>query len=129
MLNISKQFDYAIQLIVALSKLKKNELLSLRQFSEKSNISFLFLQRIARALKEVGIIDSVRGMKGGYYLTKDPHKVNLLEVYEAVEGKYGMTKCMNGKGCAHSKQCSARPVFDKVNTSVEKALLSTYVLN
>ena len=80
MIKISKQVDYAFQLISELSKLEKNALLSLKTFSIKSNISFLFLQKIARSLRGAKIIKSVKGKNGGYMLVKKADKISVKEV-------------------------------------------------
>lgn len=128
MIHMSKQTDYAVQLLIALSKMKKGEYLSLRAFSEESNISFLFLQRIVRSLKEAGIVDANRGVHGGYYLVKDPKKVTLKDLMEAVEGRFGITRCLKGQNCMRSKTCASKKVFTKVNREIEQLLNSVSVL-
>jgi len=48
------------------------------------------LQRLARA----GLVDSVRGVGGGFVLRGDPAKITLLDVYEALEGKFEVSGCL-----------------------------------
>jgi len=124
---MSKQVDYALQLLIALSKCSKDEYLSLRTFSQESNISFLFLQRIARSLKDAGMIDASRGVHGGYFLTKEADRISLKELIEAVDGPFGITSCTRGKDCPRRGKCPARKVFDEVNKKIEKILASTSI--
>lgn len=131
MLHISKQVDYAIQLVYALAALKKGEYLSLRMFSEKSNISFLFLQRIARSLKQARLLEASRGVHGGYFLIREANSITLKELIEAVEGPFGISKCMlkGAKKCVRADKCTNRPLMVQVNTQINNLLSQTYVMN
>ena len=131
MITISKQIDYALQLLIALSELKKGETLSLRKFSKESDISFLFLQRIARSLKKAKMVDAGRGVHGGYFLLKNPKKITVLELLEAVEGPFGIASCMKGtkQHCCRMKVCTAKKLFSKINKKLEKILSETFILS
>ena len=130
MITISKQIDYALQLLIALSKQKKGETMSLCKFAKDSNISFLFLQRIARSLKKADIIEATRGVHGGYFLKKNPKKITVLELLEAVEGPYGITSCMRSKKhCPRCKTCTALKLFTKINDELKEILSKTYILS
>lgn len=128
MIHVSKQVDYALQLLIALSKLEKDTFLSLRKFSSDSNISFLFLQRIARALKEADMIDATRGVHGGYFLITDPYKITLKELMEAIEGPFGITTCCK-ESCSREKGCSSKKVFLNINKQIEKMLDTTFIIS
>ena len=120
MIKISKQTDYALQFLIELSKLKKGELLGLRKFSNKSSISFLFLQKIAKSLKTAGLIEAMQGKSGGYYLNKSIKRISLKEVIEAVGGQYGVADCSKDCNCDHTKTCNLKEGLDKVNKQVIK---------
>lgn len=121
MIKISRQVDYAFQLILELSKLEKNALLSLKRFSNKSNISFLFLQKIAKSLREAVIIRSVKGKNGGYRLVKPADKISIKEVIEAIEGPYGIVECTKkGGSCEKEDHCSVKKGIAKLNKQVIK---------
>lgn len=132
MLQFTKEVDYGLQLVITLSKLDNKELLSLRNFSKDTGISFLFLQRIAKKLKDANIIEATKGAQGGYTLKKNPLKVSLKEIIEALEGDYAIIHCLRGKcGCKREKTCESRKVFKKINNHLvdylEKMKLSDFV--
>lgn len=127
MISINRQSDYAIQLVVALSKVTKESPLSLKKFSIESNISFLFLQRIARSLKNDRIIDSSRGMYGGYFLIKDIKKITVKQIMEAVEGPFGITACFRGHTCPRAKTCTSKQVLNSLNLQLNKILSNMIV--
>lgn len=121
MIKISKQVDYAFQLIAELAKLEKNASLSLKKFSLQSNISFLFLQKIAKLLREAGIIESIKGKNGGYMLVKPLEKLSVKEVIEAVEGKYSAVECASdAKCCEKNKKCSMKSGFNIINKQINE---------
>jgi len=127
MIRFSKELDYAIQLIVKLAQLSNNELLSLKSFSEQREISFLFLQKIARALKSAHIITSTRGSQGGYKLARVSEKISLKDILEAFEGKYAPVDCLRGKLCKRRKDCPTRKFSTRFHEDV-LSLLDKYTV-
>jgi len=129
MLSLSKQLDYALQLMIRLSKQNQGERLSLRNFSESSGISFLFLQKIARDLKSAGFIDSNRGSKGGYFLLREPKEINLREIFEIIEGPLGITECLKPSGkCPNLHRCDAQPIFKYINDSFINSIENRFLI-
>ena len=86
MFALKKETDYAVRLLQYLNT-KKKDFASLRKFSEKSGISFWFLQKIARKLNLTGIIEAEQGVKGGYRLSAQKKNLNLYKIFEIMEGK------------------------------------------
>lgn len=129
MLQITRQSDYAIQLVSRLANLKSSERLSLRQFSKESTISFLFLQKIARRLKQAGLIDSLKGSRGGYILKNSTKNISFKDIVEAIEGSCGVVDCVKGKHlCNKVKKCQNQDVWQKVNNDILKMLENTFVI-
>ena len=117
MLKFSKETDYALQLLQALSE--KKEILSLNEFSKESGISFAILQKIARNLKKAQIICSLRGKNGGYTLCQSPKDFTMHQIIEAVEGKFGIVNCLKKeKNCTKEKDCTVKNNFQKLNESL-----------
>lgn len=116
MLQFTKEVDYSIRLLIALSKFKKEKFLSLHNFSQDSKISFLFLQRIAKKLREAGLIKSIKGAQGGYQLSVDFKKITVKNLVEALEGEYAVVNCLK-KGCECSNHacCDSQKVFMEIN--------------
>jgi len=123
MLQFTKEVDYGIQFVFALASLKEDELLSLRNFSKDTEISFLFLQRIAKKLREAGIVKSTKGACGGYRLAQKYDDITVKQIVEALEGEYAVANCLK-KGC-HCKReglCKSQKVFKAVNDKLVKFL-------
>ncbi len=129
MFSIGKQTDYAVELIIALSKLTEGELLSLGAFSKQSTISFLFLQRIAKSLREAGLIESVRGINGGYRLLKPASRISFREVIEAVQGPFSVLGCTKGGKCGLEMVCTAKHRLRSVEAEIADLLGSRFLVS
>jgi len=125
MFSLKRETDYAVQLIQFLSDKKGKKFKSLREFSEKSEISFWFLQKIARKLAIAGIIKAEQGVNGGYKLNVQAKTLNLYKVFEVMEGKQAFTPCLKDENfpCAgKGKNCCLKAISSKLNKEIIKAL-------
>jgi len=99
---------------------------SLKIIAEEENISLKFLEKLFSQLKRAGIVESLRGANGGYYLKKKASQVDLLQVLEALGENIAVFSCvvgLNGKiKCLHGKNCGAVPVLKKVQGAINKSL-------
>ncbi len=77
--------------------------MSVPQISAVENIPSTFLEQIFVRLRRAGLVNSIRGKKGGYTLALPPDEITVLDVIEAVEGKYGLAKCLVPGG---EEECS-----------------------
>jgi Rrf2 family protein len=57
------------------------------EIGEREGISEKYLGQIMLILKSSGLVLSVRGAQGGYYLSRPPDRIGLLEVFEILEGE------------------------------------------
>lgn len=127
MFQVSRQVDYAVQFVSRLAQLEAQQTLSLRTFSNESTISFLFLQKIARSLKQAGIIDSTKGARGGYFLVMPAGRISLMHVVEAIEGPYGVVDCVHGM-CNKTQDCKTKEVWLAINRDIVERLRKTPVV-
>lgn len=124
-LHLTQKVDYGIILLTALAKNSGKDCLSIKKIAEESNISFLFLQKIASLLQKAGIIKAERGKFGGYSLTKDLKDFNLGEVIEALEGPIAIVPCLNRLNpnmCKRVAYCSVRPSMAKINDEIQRII-------
>jgi len=82
---ITRASEYAILSLILLSKAEApmdSDTLSRELFISKS-----FLAKILQSLAKAQILNSYKGVNGGFALKKDPKEINMLEVASCVEGK------------------------------------------
>lgn len=80
-----------------------------------------FLLKIFRLLARAGIVESYRGVSGGYALAKRPEEITLKDVVEAVEGPMRINRCLIDPDECNKKQASACPMH-RVLFSIQESL-------
>lgn len=108
---LSKACVYGLRSSLFLASRKADGYISIREMSEKLDISFHFLTKILQQLTSAGLMESHKGPKGGVRLTKSGSEVNLFEIVAAIDGTELFTECALGlPGCGVKKPC---PLHDK----------------
>ncbi len=86
-MQLSLKSDYAARAVLGLARHYHNGgALRAKDIAGDLGMSPKYLPQILLALKSRGIIRSVRGMAGGYSLTRPPAEISLGEVLRAIEG-------------------------------------------
>lgn len=86
------------------------------------------MEGILLELKNGGVLGSVRGKAGGYYLSRDPGEVTLCDVVTRFEGTAGMLACASGRpgcSCEFSKEeslCKIRASFADIHRKMTEML-------
>lgn len=127
-MKINLENDYANRIIYQFAKSPEGTKLRSKDLAEELHIPTRFTYRILRKLMTAGILESVRGSKGGYKLAKDPSQIDLLDVYNAISEKLEITCCDHGCECIgtdnelcplHKELCRINKLikteFDKVD--------------
>lgn len=112
---------YAVMAIIDVCTHDEGEPVRLSDISERQNIPLAYLEQIFSLLKQSGIVHSVRGPGGGYFLSKNPKNVTVLDIVDAVDESLDMTRCHdwmeNGGekcvvGCMSSgKRCNSHELW------------------
>lgn len=85
-MNISNKSRYGLRAVVYLGINYQKENVSLKEISDKENISKRYLEQIFAELKKGGILNSTKGTKGGYFLTRKPSDITVRSIIELFEG-------------------------------------------
>lgn len=94
-MKMSTKGQYALEIVVDLAMHRDaGSLESLKSIADRRKLSEKYLERIIRALKQQGIVSSVRGAYGGYCLAKKPEELSVKEVLTAVEGELAPVHCL-----------------------------------
>ena len=124
-MQVSKPLDYAVRSLIYMGN-HGIPRVGVREIAEAQHIPQNYLAKIMRRLVERGLIRSMVGPEGGYFLRKDPMDINLRDIYEAVEGELRVIDCMDqDEVCALYENCTQLPVWDKLQVSMIKLLENT----
>ncbi|MFA6485866.1 MAG: Rrf2 family transcriptional regulator [Candidatus Magasanikbacteria bacterium] len=121
MLSLRRETEYAVQMLRVLSKSNKDT--SLKDVSEEIGASFLFLQKIARKLRQAKLISAGKGVNGGYSLLISPKKLSLGKIIAVTENACELLPCCQKKFlCSKSKNCALKGKVLKVNDALNSML-------
>ncbi|WP_339250708.1 Rrf2 family transcriptional regulator [Sporosarcina sp. FSL W8-0480] len=85
-MRISTKGRYGLTVVVELGKKYGEGPLPLRKIAEEQNLSEAYLEQLIPALRNSGIVNSVRGAYGGYKLSKPPSEITAGDVIRLLEG-------------------------------------------
>ncbi len=86
-MELSCKSEYAILALLELAThYHKGEPLQIRQIAAQQNIPDRYLEQLLATLRRGGLVKSQRGSKGGYFLTREPWKITLFDIFLCVEG-------------------------------------------
>ena len=96
---------------------------SVNDIAKKMHIPQTFLAKILQLLMKAGIVESNRGIKGGFKLTKSPGDISLYDVVMAVEGPIATNMCaVDKKVCRLSNSCVVHPIWVDLKKEIEERL-------
>lgn len=101
--------------------------LSISEIARREGLSIQYVSKITSHLRKAGLIESMRGVHGGYHLAKKPHELKLLEVSRALGNSiFDEEFCMDHAGqktiCVHEKNCSVRSVWSGIHRHINTIL-------
>ncbi len=106
MLKINRQTDYAVRVILALSKKPKGTRLPTSAIGREMLIPPALLQRIVAELAGGGFIETQAGRDGGISLAHNPHQITMLQVVEHFEGELYLSDCvLKPDECPFQRKC------------------------
>jgi Rrf2 family protein len=86
-MELSNKTEYAILSLLALAKCYADgESLQIREIAARQNIPNRYLEELLATLRRGGLIKSIRGVKGGYVLAREPQKITILDALRCIEG-------------------------------------------
>ena len=123
-MKLSMKSRYGLRALIDLSVNSKNEQVALGGIAERNNISPQYLEQVFASLRKAGIVKSIKGSPGGYFLNKPAEQITISEVIEALEGDYRIEAEDVPEDCDYKAAPEAiqKLVIDKVNYELEKIL-------
>jgi Rrf2 family protein len=126
MFRLSKKADYGL---IALKHLAQHtdESVSAREIAREYRIPAELLAKILQRLARKGLVVSQQGTRGGYVLARDPAKISIVDVIEALDGPIGITPCERGSSCEQLERCTVRDPLMAVRVKMVRILGDTSI--
>ncbi|TWT45770.1 HTH-type transcriptional regulator IscR [Phycisphaerae bacterium RAS1] len=92
MLSLTRKSEYALIAVCHLAR-AESRVVSAREIAAQHHVPLPLLMNVLKVLGQAGIINSVRGARGGYSLSTPAEALTLSELIEAVEGPVRLVRC------------------------------------
>jgi Rrf2 family transcriptional regulator, iron-sulfur cluster assembly transcription factor len=125
--KISAQEEYGLRCLVQLARAEtQGESSTLAQIARGEGISVANAGKLMWILNKAGLVQSQRGTKGGYHLSRSASEIHLNEIIRVLETEQVETHCKSYTGvleaCVHTDDCGIRPVIVELHQIVDNAL-------
>ena len=126
-MKISAQEEYGLRCLLQLARAEsQGESLTIAQIAALEGISVANAGKLMWILNKAGLVQSQRGTKGGYRLSRPANRIHLNEVISVLDKERMQTHCKSYSGlldaCVHTGDCGIRPVIVELHQIVENAL-------
>jgi Rrf2 family protein len=109
--------------IVYLAKQPRGTICLVSDVAEAQGVPESYLAKIFQDLSRSGLVVSHRGAKGGFALARDPDRITLRQVIEAVEGPIALSPCLDERvGCELSEACEVHLILAEAQAQLLKVL-------
>ena len=104
-MKISTKGRYALRVMIDLAVNDKGAYVSLKDISNRQEVSLKYLEQIMAMLNKAGYVKSIRGNNGGYRLAKLPEEYKVGDILRKTEGDLAPIACVNGEECSKRENC------------------------
>jgi len=123
MFRVSRTTDYALNVMHHMAQ-AGNCVVSSTDLAERTGISEPNVAKVLKLLTRAGFVSSIRGVAGGYKLSKKLSDINMADFIAAMEGPIAVTSCMDKTkaNCNLHDICVGRSKWGMVNNVIAQAL-------
>ncbi len=122
-MKITTKSRYAIRALYALAIAGGDKQpVSLKKISELEAISIKYLERIFSSLLKAKIVDSIRGIYGGYIFSRPLNEITLKDIVYTMDGPIKPVDCLDEDGCEHAKDCGINWIWFELKKLIDNFL-------
>ena len=123
MLRLNRMTDYAIVVLGALAH-RHGDVLATVHLAELTGLAHPTVAKVSKILLAADLVETQRGVRGGYRLIKAPADISLVDIVEAMEGPIGVSDCVDEAQAvsAISSCCFVGSPSNHVNLAIRNAL-------
>ncbi len=126
---LSNSSKYALRgvLYLAVNSSEEQKILA-KDLSSNTGVPQAYLSKLMQELARHNLISSIRGPRGGFYLTDKNRKVRLMEIINVIDGDNRLTSCMLAiHKCDADHPCPLHHLVGDTKTNFVKNLEETTI--
>jgi Rrf2 family transcriptional regulator, cysteine metabolism repressor len=125
MIKLSNKGLYGVKALYELARNYGGLPVTIREISERHGMPVPFLEQVLHRLRQEGIVESRRGINGGYVLSRPPQEITIGDAVRALEGPIALCDCLqHGEPGQEDRVtgCVTSGIYRRLGQEVEKAL-------
>jgi Rrf2 family protein len=132
-MRVTTWTEYSLIIVLHLARRSRERVapVAARELAESERLPGDYVEQILLRLRRAGIVESVRGARGGYFLARPAHAISVRDVMTASEHQTFELNCsshpVDADRCGSSSPCSIRPVWQALQQRIDGLLGSITV--
>jgi len=128
---LSMRAKYALKALIFLAKFQEKGPIGISEIADRQRLPRKFLEQILLELKNQRVLKSRQGKGGGYFLAKDPAKIQVGQIVRVLNGPLALVPCVSVTAfekcqeCIDFANCGIRRVMKKVRDVTAEILDGT----
>jgi Rrf2 family protein len=128
-MRLSTKSRYGVRALFDIAYHSQGHPTQIKEISRREGITPRYLEQIFQKLKKAGMVKSIRGPKGGYYLSRAPEEILVGDIIRAMQESIEPVHCARTargrKKCRRESKCVAQVVWREAGQRLREYLDST----
>lgn len=114
-MKLSPLEEYGLRCLIQLAQRPQDHPVTIRQISEGEGLSTAYVGKLMFLLQKASLVQSTRGVQGGYLLAKPAAELKLYDIFQALDPGSLDDVCEkftgNESSCVHTGACAIKHVW------------------
>jgi Rrf2 family protein len=120
-MKVNTKVRYGLRAILQIADGYGGEPVPISAIAESQEISGKYLEQVVGTLRKAGLIDSRKGVRGGYSLNRSPADINLWEIISALDDHTSLVDCvLEPEVCDRSDDCLTRSIWTLLSARMKE---------
>lgn len=121
-MRLTTKARYAVTAMLDLTLRSGTGPVSAPEISKRQKISLPYLEQLCAKLSHHGLVESVHGPGGGYYLGRVPDDISVADIVRAVDEPIDATLCRGKLNCRDGDRCMTHDLWADLNSEIARYL-------
>ena len=123
-MRLTTRGRYAVTALLdlAIQASQQDAAVSLSDIAKRQSISISYLEQLFSKLRKRGLVTSIRGASGGYYLARPLHDIDVMSIISAVDESVNAMQCEGRGDCQGGSMCLTHDLWCALSNHIEHYL-------
>jgi Rrf2 family protein len=125
-MQFSTSIEYAIHGLVYLTAKRSDSAVLVGDVASAIKVPESYLRKVFQALVRARLVSSQRGARGGFVLAREPARITLKDIVEAIDGSLPLYTCVKARRkCTAVDPCPVSEAFEQARQKMAEVLEAT----